>query len=73
MRQRQTIRRTIVTTNPDPPALPAKCPGCDETLIYRETVIGGVKPIERYDYYECRTCGRFQYRQRTRALRAVTA
>jgi hypothetical protein len=31
--------------------------------MYRQTVIGGVKPLERWDYFECRTCGEFVYRE----------
>jgi hypothetical protein len=26
---------------------------------------------EQWDYYDCSTCGAFQYRQRTRKLRRV--
>jgi hypothetical protein len=36
--------------------------------VYRETVFSGVNPIERCDYFECRTCGAFVYRDRTRDL-----
>ena len=45
------------------------CPSCDGTLRYKETVIGGVKPEERWVYFECGTCGQFVYRDRTRKLR----
>ena len=48
------------------------CPSCDRPLAYRQTVISGIKPIERWDYFECRTCGSFVYRDRTRRLRPVT-
>jgi predicted RNA-binding Zn-ribbon protein involved in translation (DUF1610 family) len=48
------------------------CPSCDRFLIYRETVISGVKPIERWDYFDCRTCGTFVYRDRTRKLRPAS-
>jgi hypothetical protein len=34
-------------------------------------VIGGVKPIERWDHFSCRGCGPFVYRDRTRTLRSV--
>ena len=33
---------------------------------------GGVKPLERWDYFECRTCGAFVYRDRTRKLRPTS-
>jgi hypothetical protein len=38
--------------------------------VYRHTVIGGVKPIERWDYFRCEACGPFVYRDRTRTLRS---
>jgi hypothetical protein len=68
-RARRTSRTARVTATPDTPAPKVSCPTCDRPLVYRQTVIGGVKPLERWDYFECRTCGRFVYRQRTRTLR----
>jgi len=62
-------RSPTFTSSPDVPAPHLLCPGCDRFLLYRETVISGVKPIERWDYFECRTCGTFVYRDRTRKLR----
>jgi hypothetical protein len=62
-------REPTYTDRPDPPGPQLLCPMCDRPLVYRQTVIGGVKPIERWDYYECRQCGPFQYRDRTRTLR----
>jgi hypothetical protein len=38
-------------------------------LVYHHTVLGGVTPPERWDYLDCRTCGPFEYRHRTRRLR----
>ena len=35
-------------------------------------VISGVKPIEHWHYLECRACGSFVYRERTRKLRRTT-
>jgi hypothetical protein len=67
------MRRVPTFTNtPDvaPPEL--LCPTCDTMLEYRQTVISGVKPIERWDYFECRTCGPFVYRDRTRKLRQAS-
>jgi hypothetical protein len=58
-----------VTTNPDPVPQSLFCPTCVTPLVYRRTVIGGVKPIERWDQFDCRTCGAFEYRYRTRTLR----
>jgi hypothetical protein len=34
-------------------------------------VFGGIDEAERWDYYECWTCGPFQLRQRTSELRAL--
>jgi hypothetical protein len=66
----QRTRRTAhVTSTPHPPAPPLFCPTCDRSLVYRQTVVGGVKPLERWDYFDCRTCGSFVYRDRTRRLR----
>jgi CheY-like chemotaxis protein len=58
-----------------PPALPPPltCPSCDHPLTYDTSAIGGVNErfAEQWDYYHCDRCeGRYQYRQRTRSLRA---
>jgi predicted RNA-binding Zn-ribbon protein involved in translation (DUF1610 family) len=45
------------------------CPFCDKVLVYCQTMTAGVAPVERWDYFECRTCGPFVYRHRTRKLR----
>jgi hypothetical protein len=68
----RTKRTAQVTSHPDtaPPEL--VCPICDRALAYRQTIISGVKPIERWDYFDCRSCGAFVYRERTRKLRRVT-
>jgi hypothetical protein len=66
---RRTRRSPMFTSTPDTPAPLLHCPGCDRALAYRQTVISGIKPIERWDYFECRTCGSFVYRERTRKLR----
>jgi predicted RNA-binding Zn-ribbon protein involved in translation (DUF1610 family) len=64
------LKRTpTFTTTPDTPAPQLHCPSCDRALAYRQTVISGVKPIERWDYFDCRKCGAFVYRDRTRKLR----
>ncbi|HEX7798659.1 MAG TPA: response regulator [Vicinamibacterales bacterium] len=61
------------TTMPDVPAINLMCPICTQPLRYQETFVGGVNSShsERWDYYECARCGRFQYRYRTRKLRQV--
>jgi hypothetical protein len=66
---RRTRRTATFTSTPDIPPPPLVCPGCDQRLVYRQTVISGVRPIERWDYFGCRTCGEFVYRDRTRKLR----
>lgn len=65
-------RSARVTSTPEimPPQL--SCPSCDRPLVYRQTVIGGIKPVERWDYFECLACGPFVYRDRTRKLRRAT-
>ena len=70
---RPTRRRTpsVMTSAPVPPAPPLTCPQCSEPLSYRHTVFGGIEESERWDYYECWTCGPFQLRQRTGAVRAL--
>jgi hypothetical protein len=47
------------------------CPACDSILLYRQTVISGVKPIERWHYFHCNECGPYVYRERTRTLRPL--
>jgi CheY-like chemotaxis protein len=58
----------------EPPAAPPSlvCPTCDQPLDYEESQVGGVSDVhaEQWDYFKCVKCGRFQYRQRTRKLRA---
>ena len=63
------MKASARTLTPDPPPPQLRCPGCDEPLEYRETVLSGVKPPERWDQFHCRACGRFEYRHRTRQLR----
>jgi hypothetical protein len=64
--------RATFTTLPDTPAPQLLCPTCDRLLVYRQTVLNGVKPLERWDYFECQRCGCFDYRHRTRKLRYTT-
>jgi hypothetical protein len=62
-------RTARVTRDPTPRAPSLICPHCDCPLRYQQTIYGGVKPEERWDYFDCRTCGSFVYRDRTRKLR----
>lgn len=66
---RRTRRAAKVTTAPETAPRHVVCPKCDRPLEYRKTVIGGVKPIERWHYFACDRCGAFVYRDRTRKLR----
>lgn len=69
METRQKRRSTEITSTPAQPAPLLTCPTCAQSLAYRQTVVSGVKPIERWDYFDCRSCGPFVYRERTRKLR----
>ena len=69
---KRTRRATEVTSTLETPAPQVFCPTCDRPLVYRQTIISGVKPLERWDYFACRTCGEFVYRDRTRTLRRAT-
>jgi hypothetical protein len=69
VRRDMVRRRATFTTDPDSPAPDLHCPTCDRSLVYRETVVNGVNPPERWDYLECRMCGPFEYRHRTGKLR----
>ena len=63
---------TEFTRTPDPAAPTLACPTCGYTLTYRQTVFGGVRTRERWDYLDCSHCGgAFQYRHHTRKLRSV--
>jgi hypothetical protein len=63
-------RRTArIEQNPEPPAPSLICPDCDSALRFKHAVFGGVNPEERWDYFNCDTCGEFVYRERTRKLR----
>ena len=69
---KRTRRTAFFTSAPAIPPPKLLCPSCDVALAYRQTVISGVKPIERWDYFDCATCGPFIYRDRTRKLRPTT-
>jgi CheY-like chemotaxis protein len=68
----KTYRRTVTTLPPvRPPTL--SCPLCERRLRYVSSYVAGVSPKhpEQWDIFECGTCGRFEYRQRTRSLRPL--
>jgi hypothetical protein len=62
-------KTTVITYAPDPPPPRLECPQCSGPLAYQHSVIGGVQPRERWDLFECSTCGPFEYRHRTHRLR----
>jgi hypothetical protein len=64
-------RSAVFTTTPETRAPQLLCPECDKPLVYRTTVLSGEPPGERWDFFACRTCGPFEYRHRTRRLRAA--
>jgi len=67
----RTFRREHTTTPPVmPPAL--HCPSCQSLLVYEHSQTGGVneQSSEQWDYLRCLACGPYQYRHRTRKLRA---
>jgi len=69
---RSHVRGETATPPADPPDL--ICPLCDQLLDYKSSQVGGVsaRNAEQWDYFVCeRGCGTFQYRHRTRKLRAV--
>ena len=71
-RRKRTGRASTVTSKPETPAPELLCPICGRALAYERTVIGGVQPIERWDYFACEACGSFVYRDRTRKIRQAT-
>ncbi len=64
-------RRARFTTTPDTPPPLLDCPHCQRPLVYRQTVYNGVNPLERWDHFDCRRCGPFEYRQRTRVIKSL--
>jgi hypothetical protein len=69
---KRTKRATQFTCTPATPPPQIRCPACDRPLVYRQTVISGVRPLERWDYFVCHTCGEFVYRDRTRKIRRAS-
>ena len=73
MGRKMASRGASFMSEPDTPAPVLTCPTCDSILIYRQTVVGGVQPLERWEHLECHTCGPFEYRHRTRHLRPTAS
>jgi two-component system chemotaxis response regulator CheY len=72
-RKKDAYERFATSRPPNPPPI-VQCPMCDRRLGYVSSEVGGVSHTfaEQWDYYACpRGCGRYQYRHRTRKLRAV--
>ncbi|HKB13019.1 MAG TPA: hypothetical protein VKD69_20285 [Vicinamibacterales bacterium] len=67
----RTPKLTLITTTPTPAPPPLACPSCGTALAYCQTVTSGVPPPDRWDLFECGQCGGFEYRHRTRQLRAA--
>jgi CheY-like chemotaxis protein len=63
-----------VSTNPPRPPPHLRCPHCDTPLAYDRSHVGGVseRHPEQWDYFICARHGTFQYRHRTRKLRAAS-
>jgi hypothetical protein len=70
---RRKLKSPVFTTAPATSAPALFCPKCTLPLVYRLTVIGGVQPPERWDYFACHRCGLFEYRQRSRSFRPMDA
>ncbi len=71
-RRKRDKRSAVFTSSPEIHAPRLTCPACNQVLHYRQTVFSGVKPIERWDCFDCTACGPFVYRERTRTLRRAT-
>lgn len=67
----KNLHRRGETGNPPRPPPVLHCPDCAQLLQYLRSHIGGVssKNAEQWDYFECRRCGGFEYRARTKKLR----
>jgi CheY-like chemotaxis protein len=65
---------SVSTTSPIVPPLVLSCPICCRCLTYRQTCLRRVTRdrVERWDDFDCASCGQFQYRWRTRKLRHLT-
>jgi hypothetical protein len=66
---RSNLPKTTITSTPDTPAPELFCPQCGRLLVYHLSVLGGIKPLERWDFLDCTKCGPFEYRHRTQVIR----
>ena len=63
--------QALTTTPPKQPPT-VVCPTCDRPLKYEHSFVGGVSPpSEQWDQYTCASCGGFEFRHRTKRLRAL--
>jgi hypothetical protein len=68
---RESSRTRITNTPPTPPPT-LECPECRKALVYHQSFLSGVRPLEQWDRYDCASCrGSYEYRQRTRVLRRM--
>ena len=63
--------KPTITSNPDISAPHLLCPTCHRPLVYRLTMFSQVKPMDRWDYFDCRQCGPFEFRHRTHSIRSI--
>jgi CheY-like chemotaxis protein len=69
---RHDVAAPVRVALPSYTPLPLECPVCHSKLVYQKSHLGGVKNTrEQWDDYECPMCGPYQYRQRTRKLKAL--
>jgi hypothetical protein len=69
----QSRLQKLTTDDPPIPPAPRSCPQCASPLAYQYSYVGGGRErgAEQFDFYECATCGLFEYRPRTQKLRRV--
>jgi hypothetical protein len=69
---KKALRRGDTVVPPIAPP-PLQCPQCSGPLKYLHSYLGGVsiKHPEQWDYFECRNCGTFEHRARTRKIKRV--
>lgn len=73
-RSRARAYRRYSTTTPDSPSPALSCSRCGSPLAFETAYYGGVNVgmSERWDFLRCTTCRtRYEYRFRTRSLRAI--
>ncbi len=64
------LQQVTVTTTPNPPASPRRCPRCDNPLVYGHSVL---LDDQRSDTYRCPQCGPFLYDHQEAELRFAGA